>query len=78
MEIELSKRGTPVQCPFLTTPQAAAYLGRKTRTLDDWRQTGFGPRFIKMGRRVLYRMQDLAEFIDSRLRTNTGEANLPA
>jgi excisionase family DNA binding protein len=73
MEIALSSQGTPVPCPYLTTPQAAAYLGISPRTLEDWRLTGFGPSFMKLGRRVLYRMQDLLDFIEARLRRNTGE-----
>jgi hypothetical protein len=73
MELVLSNQGTPVSCTHLTTAQAAAYLGISPRTLEDWRLTGFGPAFIKMGRRVLYRLHDLGDFIEARLRRNTGQ-----
>jgi hypothetical protein len=41
---------------FLTPPQLAArYQGAlTTRTLANWRSTGNGPRFTKVGGRVLY------------------------
>lgn len=35
-----------------------------TSTLRKWRWEGKGPKFIKMGRRVVYRMSDVEEFID--------------
>ena len=72
MEIDVSKQGTPVPCTHMTNKQAAAYLGISPRTLEDWRLTGFGPRFVKLGRRVFYRLQDLAEFVHDCVRLNTG------
>lgn len=58
----------------LCTKQAARLLGCSHRTLEDWRLRGNGPRFLKLGRAVRYRMADLAEFMDKQTFSNTGEA----
>jgi len=47
----------------LTVQQAAEYLGLAVSTLNKWRCLGDGPVFIKMGRAVRYRMEDLEDYI---------------
>ena len=58
----------------LTTPQAAAYLGLRPATLEQWRWSGRGPRFIKLGRACRYRLSDLEQFIESRTFSSTAAA----
>ena len=41
------------------------------RTLERWRFTGEGPRFIKLGGRVLYRLEDVVAFEDRQIRQVT-------
>jgi len=53
------------------TAEAATYLDVKPVTLETWRCKGGGPVFVKMGKAVRYRKEDLDEFITSRIRTNT-------
>lgn len=58
--------------PLLTTSEAAAYLGTSPRTLEDWRLTGGGPVFRKVGRRLVrYCRSDLACFVEEGARINT-------
>jgi len=45
------------------------------RTLDRWRWAGEGPRFLKLGGRVVYRIADIEAFEQQQLRTRT---DLPA
>lgn len=45
------------------------------RTLERWRWTGEGPLFIKLGGRVVYRLEDIEAFEAEHLRTCTGAAN---
>jgi hypothetical protein len=45
--------------PFLSTREAAFYLGLSFRTLEKMRLTGVGPRFRKHGRHVRYHIVDL-------------------
>lgn len=46
-------------CPFLTTDQAAFYVGLSRRTLEKMRYFSRGPRFRKHGRYVRYHIDDL-------------------
>ena len=52
---------------------AAARLGVTAETLANWRWRGEGPRHIRVGRRVRYRLTDLAEYLDERTRTSTSD-----
>ena len=58
---------------FLTTKRAAEYLGLRPNTLEAWRCRGGGPRYVKLGRAVRYRVTDLNDWIESRTRENTIE-----
>lgn len=58
---------------FLDSSQAAEYLNLKRTTLEAWRCRGGGPKFVKLGRLVKYRLADLDEFIEARIRCNTSE-----
>lgn len=40
-------------------------------TLSQWRWNGRGPTFLKIGRRVLYRLNDIEHFEGTRLKNNT-------
>ncbi len=59
-----------IQTP-LTTEQAAQVLGLKPTTLEIWRCRGDGPAFLKLGRAVRYRHEDLLKFIDEGRREST-------
>ena len=48
---------------LMTVNQAADYLGLAVSTLNKWRCHGGGPVFIKMGRAVRYRAEDLNLFL---------------
>lgn len=46
-------------CPFLSTEQAAFYLGLSVRKLQAMRAAGAGPRFRRHSRYVRYHIDDL-------------------
>ena len=46
----------------LTDVQVAERLGVSRFTVRSWRLKGVGPRFLKMGRAVRYRSQDVDEY----------------
>jgi len=46
----------------LTDIEVAARLGVSRFTVRAWRLKGLGPRFMKMGRAVRYRPQDVDEY----------------
>ena len=53
--------------------QAPNYLGIARQTLARWRTEGQGPRFVKLGRLVHYRVGDLREWINGQVRQNTAK-----
>jgi predicted DNA-binding transcriptional regulator AlpA len=58
---------------LLSVYEAARFLGLSVSTLNKRRFTGEGPRFIKLGRRVLYDIADLKEWASERKRQSTSE-----
>jgi hypothetical protein len=56
-------------CPFLSTEQAAFYLGLSARKLQQMRAVGTGPAFRRHSRYVRYHIDDL----DSWSRGSGGE-----
>ncbi|GGP81464.1 helix-turn-helix domain-containing protein [Shewanella ulleungensis] len=57
---------------LLTPAEVARYLGVTTGTLSVWRCTGRYPlRFIKVGRRVMYRQSDVENFVNGRVYEHT-------
>jgi excisionase family DNA binding protein len=50
---------TKLTSPFLTTPQAADFIGLSDRTLERMRTEGHGPDYRKHGRYVRYHIDDL-------------------
>lgn len=48
---------------FLNLPQAAEYLGLSPNTLYVWRHRRQGPPSFRMGRRVMYRITTLDEWV---------------
>lgn len=49
----------------LRVPEAAKYLELSTSTLDKMRVEGRGPRYLKIGGRVFYRLTDLDAYIEA-------------
>lgn len=46
----------------LNQTQLAARWGISPRTLERWRCEGQGPRYLKLGGRVAYRVEDIEDF----------------
>jgi hypothetical protein len=53
---------------LLPDVQAAEILHLTPGTLATWRSQRRGPAFVKLGRRVFYRREDLRTFIDEQRR----------
>ena len=60
--------------PFLSTAQAAFYIGLSRRTLEKMRIVGGGPVYRKHGRYVRYLIDDLNAWSDARCKTSTSHA----
>jgi excisionase family DNA binding protein len=58
---------------MLRTEQAAKILDVTKSTLECWRCRGGGPQFVRYGRAIRYREEDLERFIESKVQRNTSE-----
>ncbi len=53
---------------FFDTVGASEFLGGiAPATLKSWRCSRRGPRFVRLGRKIAYREQDLLAFVESHL-----------
>ena len=49
--------------PLMTVQEVAAILRCSVSSLNKWRLTGLGPKFVRVGARVRYQPRDVATFI---------------
>src|SRR6476659_513498 len=64
-----------VRDPFLNTDDACGYLGVPKATLLTWRvrRPGYGPRAVKAGGRLKYRLSELDRWLDAHEESFTEE-----
>jgi predicted DNA-binding transcriptional regulator AlpA len=58
---------------YLRTPEAARFVGLSIRTLEKHRIYGTGPRYSKLGGRVVYHVEDLQAWVESGLKASTSD-----
>jgi hypothetical protein len=58
---------------YMDSKRSAAYLSLSISTLAKLRLYGNGPTYSKLGRRVIYRVEDLNKWVESRLHNSTSE-----
>ncbi|WP_299739459.1 helix-turn-helix domain-containing protein [uncultured Roseobacter sp.] len=67
---------------YLRTPEAARFLSLSGRTLEKHRTYGTGPRYSKIGGRVIYAVEDLQSWVGRGEKRSTsddtGDTVLPA
>ena len=56
-----------------TTAEAAEYVGMSPRTLERYRVTGEGPKYLKIGRLVYYLQRDLDDWLKTKVRRSTSD-----
>ena len=56
---------------LLTTAEVAAITRTPASTLRYWRHLGSGPRGFRMGRRVMFRREDLDQWLAEQLHAET-------
>lgn len=57
----------------LTSQELAERLRMSPGTLQNWRTKGFGPKFIKFGKRVLYPISIVEKWEQSYLKESTAQ-----
>jgi hypothetical protein len=74
---DLAERRAPAERrehrPKLDTGQAAEHCGLGHSTLVKYRVFGGGPPFFKLGRRVVYDVDDLDIWLEARRRISTSD-----
>ena len=58
---------------YLRTPEAARFLGLSGRTLEKHRTYGTGPRYSKIGGRVVYAVEDLQAWVGRGEKSSTSD-----
>ena len=59
-----------MQHEYMNRQEAADFLRVSIHTLADWASQQKGPRMYKIGRRVLYKLEDLKAFVESSMIIN--------
>jgi hypothetical protein len=57
--------------------EAAAYIKHAAGTLEKWRVSGRGPRYSKLGKIVVYDLDELDRFVEERTQRSTAENPRP-
>jgi len=65
-----------MQPPHLTPGALAVRWGTKPDTLNHWRWNGKGPKFLKLGRHVRYRLVDVEAFENQHCYASTSAFSL--
>jgi len=61
----------------LDTKEAAEYVPCAKSTLDKLRLTGGGPRYIKIGTKVIYDTVDIDRWLEGQKRASTADTGTP-
>lgn len=69
----MSAAATQLPPRYLRTPEAARFLGLSGRTLEKHRTYGTGPRYSKLGGRVVYRLEDLQAWAELGAKASTSD-----
>jgi len=64
------------QSKFLDSTQLAERLTNRKNTIEGWRVKGIGPRYVKIGRLVRYRIEDVEAWLEAQTRTSTSQARV--
>ena len=75
--MESADMNTDNEARYWNTKRAADYLGVSPDTLNRMRLTGDGPRYAKLGGRVIYDPSDIDAWVEANKRSFTHEKITP-
>jgi len=61
---------------LITPTEVSELLSISSLTLRKWRWEGKGPQFIKAGRKVLYRQEDIENWVNNCARSSTSDTGV--
>lgn len=73
MDGKAMPRADEPKSQVMRTAEAAAYCGSSASTFEKLRLTGGGPVYSKIGRRVVYRVEDLDTWLTANQRRSTSQ-----
>ena len=56
---------------YITTKELSKRWKINPNTIEHWRSVGFGPKFIRIGRKILYSLNSISEFAQMNTAENT-------
>ncbi|WP_214471093.1 helix-turn-helix domain-containing protein [Mesorhizobium sp. dw_380] len=62
---------------LLNSEQTASRIGKSKSWLEHSRQTGAGPRYLKIGHQVRYRPEDIDGWLEQQARTRVWQFDKP-
>ena len=68
-----NRQETNVTIQHINQRELATRWGMSERTLERWRCIGWGPCFIKLGGRIIYRVEDIEAYEMNNMRVSTSE-----
>jgi hypothetical protein len=72
--VSLSPESTSAPKTRLAQNDLSTRWGISSKTLERWRVLGIGPCFLKLGGKVVYRLEDVEAYERHSLRQSTSEA----
>lgn len=60
--------------PLNTVEKVSEVVGIPVNTLNDWRTKGKNLKFVKLGRAIYYRRDDVLDYLQSQVFNSTAEA----
>lgn len=58
---------------YLNTKELAKHIKTSPRTLERWRTEGQGPKYYKLGRKVIYKSDDVIAYLESNKYSHTSQ-----
>jgi hypothetical protein len=65
--------GLATMTALKSVEETATALSLSVGTLNKWRIQGRGPQFVRLGRRVAYRPEDIETFVRDGVRSSTSQ-----
>lgn len=72
-ETEVATAGADAALVLLTERETAKILHHSPKSLERWRAGGTGPKFVRVGRKPLYRLVDVTAWLDEHSASSTSE-----
>lgn len=58
---------------YFSTKQLAKHIKTSPRTLERWRMEGQGPEYYKLGRKVIYKSDDIIAYLEANKYSHTSQ-----